>query len=77
MQCPDTQPLRNDMYEELALYPDVDQVLKDYEQNYMSISLGKCPNDCRLDVMEKLWRISGKHICSMYKFVLDQRQGVG
>ena len=77
MQCPGTQPLRNDMYEELALNPDVVQVLNDYEQDYMSILLGKCPNDCRMDVMEKLWRISGKHICSMYKFVLDQRQGVG
>ena len=77
MQCPGTQPHRNAMYEELALYPDVDQVLKDYEQHNMYILLDKCPNDCRYDVMEKLWRIPGKHICIIYKFVLDQRQGVG
>ena len=37
MQCPGTQPLRNAMYEDLALYPDVDRVMKDYEQDNMSI----------------------------------------
>ena len=77
VQCPGTQQLRFELYAELALYPDIDQVLREHEQDTMSIYLGKYPTDCSYNVMETLWCISWKHISGLYKFVLSQRQGVG
>ena len=77
MQCPGTQRLRNEMHAELTLYPDIVQVLNENEQDTMSIYLGKHPTDSCYDVMEKLWCITGKHISGIYKYVLNQRQGVG
>ena len=48
-----------------------------YEHEVMPPCLGKFPNDCNLDTMEQLWLISGRHINGIYKYVLNQRQGVG
>ena len=43
----------------------------------MLICLGKCPDDNYSDVMVNLWWISGKHINNMYRYVLNQRRGIG
>ena len=77
MQCPGTQHLRNEMHAELALHPDIDQVLREHEQDTMSIYLGKYPAECDYNVMEKLWCITGRPISGLYKFVLSCRQGIG
>ena len=77
MQCPGRQQLRSEMFTECELYPDVNEVLKKYDQDTMSLCLGKCPTYCSYDVMERLWCITGKHISGIYEYVLDQRQGVG
>ena len=77
MQCPGTQHLRNEMQAELAFHPDIDQILREHEQDTMSIYLGKYPAECDYNVMEKLWCITGRHISGLYKFVLSCRQGIG
>ena len=73
MQCSGTQQLRAAMFDEFEQHPDVREILTRYEHEIMPICLGKYPNDCDLDAMEKLWHISGKHISGINKYVLNQR----
>ena len=77
MQCPGTQLLRNEMFAEIASCADADSVMREYAPETMSILLGKLPVGGRYEAFEKLWCISGKHICEIYKYVLAQRQGIG
>ena len=77
MQCPGTQQLRNDMFEELESFQDIREVFTVNDRDVMLICLGKCPNDNFNNVFVKLWCISGRHINGTYKYVLNQRKGVG
>ena len=77
MQCPGTQHLRREMSNELDAEADVKAVLLRNAQDYLPICLGMHPKDCEDGIMERLWSITGKHICNIYRFVLNQRQGVG
>ena len=77
MQCPGTQHLRNEMLTELESHHDIHNVLRDNANDVMLICLGKCPDDNYSEVMVKLWCISGRHINIMYRYVLNQRKGIG
>ena len=77
MQCPGTQPLRNSMFTELESDPNVKDILNDNANEVMLICMGKCPNNVSDIAIEKLWCIAGSHINGIYKFVLNQRKGVG
>ena len=77
MQCPGTQLLHNEMFAEIASCADADSVMRECAPETMSILLGKLPVGGRYEAFEKLWCISGKHICEIYKYVLAQRQGIG
>ena len=77
MQCPGTQHLRSIMFDELELYQDIKDVFANNDTEVMLICMGKCPNDNFNNVMVKLWCIAGRHINGIYKYVLNQRTGVG
>ena len=77
MQCPGTQHLRNDMFEELESSEDIRNVFAINENDVMLVCLGKCPNGILDNVMVNLWCISGRHINQIYKYVLSQRRGIG
>ena len=77
MQCPGTQNLRNVMFNELESDPSIKDILNDNANEIMLVCMGKCPNNAIDTVMEKLWCIAGCHINGIYKFVLNQRKGVG
>ena len=62
IQYPGTQQLRCNISDECEQYPVVNEVFKNYDQDIMSVCLGRCLNDCSYDSMEKLWCITGKHI---------------
>ena len=65
------------MFIEIASCADADSVMREYALDTMSILLGKFPVGGRYEAFEKLWCISGRHICGIYKYVVAQRQGVG
>ena len=77
MQCPGTQPLRDEMFTELESDASIKDVLNANANEVMLVCLGKCPIVCDDATMEKLWCISGRHINIIYKYVLNQRKGVG
>ena len=77
MQCPGTQILRNFMIEELESYQDIRDVFNSSPDSVMLICLGKCPNGFLDHTMTKLWCISGRHIDGIYRYVINQRMGVG
>ena len=77
MQCPGTHQLREAMFNDLKVDPEVEEVLTVYERETLKLCLGKYPDDCDWYTMEKLWCKSGKHISGIYRYVLSQRQGVG
>ena len=77
MQCPGTQPLRNEMFAELEYDPKIKEILNVYANEVMLVCLGKCPTEAIDESMVKLWCISGKHINGIYRYVLNQRKGVG
>ena len=68
MQCPFCDTYRDDMYSEVARLNDevVNDVMND-PANVYSILMGKHPPNVSMADMMKIWSISGKHICRMYK----------
>ena len=77
LQCPGTQNLRTDMFFELEADPNIKDVLNENQNDVMLVCMGKRPDDVIDSVMDKLWCISGSHINGIYKYVLNQRKGVG
>ena len=77
MQCPGTQHLRTEMFNELESDASIKDVLNANVDDVMFICLGKCPVEYDSDVFIRLWCISGRHINCIYKYVLNQRTGVG
>ena len=77
MQCPGTQQLQREMFNELESDADVQAILAINERHYLSLCLGMHPKDGIVEVMDRLWSISGKHIHRIYKYVLSQIQGIG
>ena len=77
MQCPGTQHLRNEMFTELESDASIKNVLDTNVNDVFLTCLGKCPVEYDGDVYVRLWCISGRHINRIYKYVLNQRAGVG
>ena len=59
MQCPGTQPLRNEMFAELESDPKINEILNVNANEVMLVCLGKCPTEAIDESMVKLWCISG------------------
>ena len=74
MQCPRTQHLRRAMFNDLN---DDPAIITRHEHETLYICLGKNPNEQDLDLMERLWCISGWHISRIYEYVMRLRTGVG
>ena len=77
MQCPGTQQLRYDIFEELESHQGIKDVFVSNKNDVMLICLGKCPDDNYNNGMVKLWCISSRHINGIYKYILKQRKAVG
>ena len=77
MQCPRTEHLRRAMFDDLNDDPAINGVLTRHDHDILYICLGKNPNEPDLEVMERLWCISGWHIGRIYEHVLRLRTGVG
>ena len=67
MQCPGTQPLRNEMFAELESDPKINEILNVNANEVMLVCLGKCPIEAIDATMVKLWCISGRHINGIYR----------
>ena len=78
MQCLSNEGLKADMLNEIVRYDR--RFLQLSENNPDQIFywlMGKAIDGLEPDAMNQIWIIAGYHICSMYKYRLSNRKGVG
>ena len=69
---------RNDMYDEIyRTCPKAKRIFNDNQENIIYYLLGKEIPGFNEDEMFKVWNITGKRICSMYRSITMDRMGVG
>ena len=78
MQCPYMDDIRQSMYRQLqndvVVYFDK---LKENPQDNLAMLLGKVVANVDLETVISGLQIVGRHICLMYKRVINSREGIG
>ena len=76
MQCPDLQRQRGDMMGEIAgLEGGFGPTILNSDEDLLYVLLGKSVEGFTWEQMVSVWKISSKHIASMYKAKI--KSGIG
>ena len=78
MQCPHFQDIRDKMMQDIyKIDPSIERMFVNKPRLVFPWLLGNTSDECGLDMMNAVLRISGHTINSMYKQVVGMRKGVG
>ena len=78
MQCPFTEDIRKAMFEAMdSFVVDFSNRIKDNPSNTQAWLLGRTMEEVETHTMCTGLEISGRHICTMYRRVINSRKGIG
>ena len=78
MQCPFMEDIRRHMYESMGEHAfKFGDKLKEAPTDVFGILLGRISNDLDFQDACKGLEIAGRHICTMYKRIINARKGIG